>query len=81
MKKSHLSGEHGDVVEVSLTSLFHRQSEEEAAPVLREQRLLSLQGRTQTSELTRCMHEGLLLSISLRHATYIVLRTVECNWG
>lgn len=46
-KRSHLSGEHGDVVEISLTSLFDGQREEEPAPVLREQRLLSLHRQTQ----------------------------------
>lgn len=38
----HLSGEHGEVVEVALTSLLDGQREEEAAPVLGEQRHLPL---------------------------------------
>ncbi len=49
---SHLFGEHRDVVEISLTSLFHGQDEEKPAPVLGEQRLLSLQRQTVTSEVT-----------------------------
>lgn len=57
-KESHLPAEHGDVVEVSLTSLFDRQSAEEAAPVFGEQRLLSLRRQT---EVTSFMHHWLLL--------------------
>lgn len=68
---SHLFREHCDVVEVSLTSLFHGQSEEKPAPVLGEQRLLSLQGRTQFTHeclcvCTRCFSYG----------TYTALRKV-----
>lgn len=40
--RRHLSGEHGEVVEVALTSLRDGQREEEAAPVLGEQRHLPL---------------------------------------
>lgn len=43
---NHLLGEHRDVVEVSVTSLLHRQREEKPAPVLGEQRILSLQRET-----------------------------------
>lgn len=35
--RRHLSGEHGEVVEVALTPLFDGQCEEEAGPVLGEQ--------------------------------------------
>lgn len=66
--ESHLLGEHGDVVEVSLTSLFHRQSEEKPAPVFREQRLLTL--RTDTLDVSgdalyvqRSLHRSLPDSI------------------
>lgn len=48
-KRSHLSGEHGDVVEISLTSLFDGQREEKPAPVRGEQRLLSLHRQTDFS--------------------------------
>lgn len=40
--RRHLSREHGEVVEVALTSLLDGQREEEAAPVLGEQRHLPL---------------------------------------
>lgn len=68
-RESHLPAEHGDVVEVSLTSLFDRQSAEEAAPVFGEQRLLSL--RTQT-EVACFMHHWLLLCSPsiMQHTVY-----------
>lgn len=70
-KDSHLPAEHGDVVEVSLTSLFDRQSAEEAAPVFGEQRLLSLQRQT---EVTYFMHQWLLL-----YSPSIMQHTVYCS--
>lgn len=38
----HLCGEHGDVVELSTSSLFDRDSQEESAAVFGEHRLLVL---------------------------------------
>lgn len=55
-KRRHLSGEHCDVVENSLTSLFDGQREEKPAPVLREQRLLSLQRQTDFVFFSRHFH-------------------------
>lgn len=45
-KRRHLPGDHGDVVEISLTSLFDGQREEKPAPVPGEQRLLPLHTQT-----------------------------------
>lgn len=46
---THLLGEHGDVVEISLTSLSDGQREEEPAPVGGEQGLLCLRAERKGS--------------------------------
>lgn len=57
---SHLFREHGDVVELSVTSVSDRHCEENPAQVLREQRLLTLWGRN--GEAKHFRHECFLVS-------------------
>lgn len=57
---SHLFREHGDVVEVSVTSVSDRHYEENPAQVLWEQRLLTLWGKN--GEAKHFQHECFLVS-------------------